>query len=179
MFWWWCWAALCHMVGFCHCGGQSMILNTVVRTFRTLRPHGGTLCHPGRDHSYQRPLALRWQVDQKCAGKMFLKGERGCPTPSLRVHLPPVCNTLKDNYWICFPHLCGAVDQCLCAILLNSKMCNHLFNNVLHTENLQHDNTSYIRQIRMFTACSEKELLLFFLTYHTGVIERARSTTPA
>lgn len=32
--------------------------------------------------------------------------------PSLRLHLPPVCNTLKDNYWICFPHLCGPVSLC-------------------------------------------------------------------
>lgn len=62
-----------------------------------------------------------------------------------------------------------SVDQCLCAILLNSKMCIHLFNNVLHT--------SYIRQRRMFTACSEKGLLLLFLTCHrTCTIDRTSLT---
>lgn len=62
-----------------------------------------------------------------------------------------------------------SVDQCLCAILLNSKMCIHLFNNVLHT--------SYIRQRRMFTACSEKGLLLFFLTCHrTCTVDRTSLT---
>lgn len=62
-----------------------------------------------------------------------------------------------------------SVDQCLCAILLNSKMCIHLFNNVLHT--------SYIRQRRMFTACSEKGLLLLFLTCHrTCTVDRTSLT---
>lgn len=45
-----------------------------------------------------------------------------------------------------------SVDQCLCAVWLNSKTCIHLFNNVLHT--------SYIRQRRMFTACSDNGLLV-------------------
>lgn len=62
-----------------------------------------------------------------------------------------------------------SVDQCLCAILLNSKMCIHLFINVLHT--------SYIRQRRMFTACSEKGLLLLFLTCHrTCTVDRTSLT---
>lgn len=45
-----------------------------------------------------------------------------------------------------------SVDQCLCAVWLNSKTCIHLFNNVLHT--------SYIRHRRMFTACSDNGLLV-------------------